>query len=162
MVTLESAQWESLLALSLTPSAPSLCVCIALLCVGFVFLPMLQPTSLLLLLSLLNLARTCIEFLCYLFLLRIFVFFVLDVSVCVFVVSCSAFVTSPKTRLPSTSLQPSLRASLRASLMGFSFVRHSATSNWKCRSEETSFWWSHRLTKSISVPSDLIKICLAN
>lgn len=99
MVTLDSerAQRERL--------ARSRLLCVfALRCSAlvFVFLPMLLPTSLLLplLLSLLNLARTCIEFLCYLFLLRIFVFFVLDVCVRVFVsLSCRVRLSSQARKL---------------------------------------------------------------
>lgn len=99
MVTLESerTQRERL--------ARSRLLCVfALRCSAlvFVFLPMLLPTSLLLplLLSLLNLARTCIEFLCYLFLLRIFVFFVLDVCVRVFVcLSCRVRLSSQARKL---------------------------------------------------------------
>lgn len=98
MVTLESerAQRETC---SLSPVCVFALRCSALV---FVFLPMLLPTSLLLplLLSLLNLARTCIEFLCYLFLLRIFVFFVLDVCVRVFVcLSCRVRLSSQARKL---------------------------------------------------------------
>lgn len=97
MVTLESERTQR------ERHARSRLLCVfALRCSAlvFVFLPMLLPTSLPLLLSLLNLARTCIEFLCYLFLLRIFVFFVLDVCVRVFVcLSCRVRLSSQARKL---------------------------------------------------------------
>lgn len=75
---------------------------------------MLLPTSLPLLLSLLNLARTCIEFLCYLFLLRIFVFFVLDL--CVFVCLCVCRVVFGFRHKPENSFAERVSARVSAAV----------------------------------------------